>query len=175
MILETLSLLCLLAGLLLLIYLSIIDLKTFLLPNKYVAPFAIFGVLFHFLTDFHFLNVTEIIIGGMCGFGLLWSIRFMGNKYYGQDSLGLGDVKLLGAAGLWLGLEGVLFAMTLGAFAGLLHGLAYAAYRTITKKQPFSITKMVIPAGPGFAIGIILVGGWMYKSHVLSIFYDWFA
>jgi len=175
MIFETASLLCLLSGLGLLVLLSFIDLRTFLLPNIYVAPFAILGILFHFFTNFYFLNVTEILLGGIAGYGLLWIIRFTGNKYYGQDSLGLGDVKLLGAAGLWLGMEGVLFAMTLGAFAGLLHGLALATYRKATTDQPFSITRLVIPAGPGFAVGIILVAGWMYKGHVIALFYSWFA
>jgi len=174
MIFEALSLLCIALGLGLLTLLSIIDLKTFLLPNIYVAPFAVLGILFHFFTDFYFLGITEIILGGIAGYVLLWIIRFTGNKYYGQDSLGLGDVKLLGAAGLWLGVEGVLFAMTLGAFAGLLHGLVLATYRKATTDQPFSITRLVIPAGPGFAVGIILVAGWMYKGHVIGLFHDWF-
>lgn len=170
---ETLSLLCLLFGLGLLVLLSIIDLKTFLLPNIYVAPFAALGIAFHFLTDFYYLNITEIIVGGVAGYGILRLIRFAGNKYYGQDSLGLGDVKLLGAAGLWLGMEGVLFAMTLGAFVGLLHGIGYALYRKLTTDQPFSLTQLVIPAGPGFAVGIILVAAWMFQGYVLGLFYDW--
>lgn len=173
MIFEAFSLLCLMTGLGLLILLSVIDLKHFLLPNIYVAPFAILGFCFHFFTNFYFLGITEIILGGIAGYGLLWVIRFFGNKYYGQDSLGLGDVKLLGAAGLWLGVEGVLFAMTVGAFAGLLHGLVFAIYRKLKTKQAFTITKLVIPAGPGFAVGIIFVAGWMYKSHVIALFYGW--
>lgn len=174
MLFETLSLLCLVSAVSLLILLSIIDLRTFLLPNVYVFPFALLGIAFHFCTKFYFLNITEIIVGGIGGYSILWIIRFFGNRYYGQDSLGLGDVKLLGAAGLWLGLNGVLFAMTLGAFAGLLHGLGAALHKKLTTDQPFSVARMTIPAGPGFAAGIILVAGWMYKGHVLGLFYDWF-
>lgn len=172
--LDLLSILCLLAGTGLLITLSIIDFKTYLLPNIYVAPFAVLGVLFHAATSFYYLNPMEIISGGLSGYGILWTIRFFGNRYYGQDSLGLGDVKLLGAAGLWLGFEGVLFAMTAGAFAGLLHGLIYAVYKKVTTRDKFSLTRLMIPAGPGFAVGIVIMAGWMYYGHIMGVFYDWF-
>lgn len=169
---EIIAVLCLASALGLLILLSVIDLKTFLLPNMYVAPFAVLGVVFHAVTDFAYLSVAEMLIGGAAGYALLYAIRFCGNKYYGQDSLGLGDVKLLGASGLWLGIEGVLFAMTLGALAGLLHGLIYATYLKLIKKQSFNIRRLTIPAGPGFALGIIIVAGWMYQGFVLTLFYD---
>lgn len=169
---EIISIFLLLAGLGLLISLSIIDLKTFLLPNVLVAPFAILGFIFHIVLSFYYLSLTDVILGGITGFSILYVIRAGGNKYYGQDSLGLGDVKLLGAGGLWLGPQGVLFAMTLGAFAGLIHGLIYAVAKKIKTKEPFSIARLTIPAGPGFAVGIILVAGWMYKSLFISVFYD---
>lgn len=173
--LEILSIVILLAGLGLLIILSIIDLRTYLLPNVLVAPFALLGIAFHALNDFYYLDLWQVIIGGVVGYSVLWLIRLGGNKYYDQESLGLGDVKLLGAGGLWLGFEDVLFAMTVGAFAGLIHGVIYATYLTIKTKQPFSLTRLTIPAGPGFAIGIITVAGWMYKGLFISAFYTLFS
>ncbi len=171
---ELIALFCVLMALGLLALLSYIDLKTFLLPNIYVAPFALLGIAFHAFLDFNYLSFQEVIIGSIAGYAFPWLIRLAGNKYYGQESLGLGDVKLLAAGGLWLGLEGVLYAMTLGAIAGLIHGLVYASFLTILKNKPFSIRRLTIPAGPGFAIGIILVGGWLYKSFILSTIYDLF-
>ena len=170
--LEIIAIICLIAGIGLLILLSVIDLKTYLLPNIYVAPFALLGILFHFSTDFYYLDITQIFIGGIAGFTVLFIIRAAGNKYYGQDSLGLGDVKLFGAGGLWLGLEGVLFAMTLGAIVGLLHGLVYATIIKLKTKQPFSISRLTIPAGPGFAVGIMAVACWMFQDFAISSFYD---
>jgi leader peptidase (prepilin peptidase)/N-methyltransferase len=171
---EILALLCLITAIGLLILLAVIDFKTFLLPNIYVAPFALTGVAFHFFTDFYYLSPLQMIIGGGAGYGILYLIRAGGNKYYGQDSLGLGDVKLLGASGLWLGLDGVLFAMTIGAMAGLIHGIIFAIYKKVKTKQPFSIARLTIPAGPGFVIGILLVGAWMYQGFVIQFVYDFF-
>jgi prepilin signal peptidase PulO-like enzyme (type II secretory pathway) len=169
---ELAALLCIVIAVILLIILAYIDLKTYLLPNIFVAPFALLGIIFHIFTEFSYLTWEAVLIGGLGGYGLLWTIRFFGNKYYGQDSLGLGDVKLLGASGLWLGIEGVLFAMTLGAIAGLIHGLIYATHTKIKMQKPFNFRRLTIPAGPGFVIGILGVGGWIYKSFVLSIVYD---
>jgi len=168
---EILILLCLIVSAFLLILLVVADFKTYLLPNIYVFPFAILGIVFHFSTDFDMLSLSEVLIGGAFGYGILYAIRFAGNKYYGQDSLGLGDVKLLGAAGLWLGLEGVLIAMTAGAFFGLIHGLLFATLISVKNNAKFSITQLKIPAGPGFIAGIILSFIWLYHDFLLRLFY----
>jgi prepilin signal peptidase PulO-like enzyme (type II secretory pathway) len=151
----------------LLLVLSYIDLKTYLLPNIYVFPFAVSGILFHALTDFRVVDLSQVIWGGIAGYAILYLIRAAGNRYYGQDSLGLGDVKLMGAAGLWLGVEGMLFAMTLGAFFGLLHGLALATVTKIRTGGPFTVTRLTIPAGPGFCAGIIVVGYGVLDNFIL--------
>ena len=168
----TLATLCIIIAIILLTILTVIDFKTYLLPNIYVFPFAGLGVIFHILTQFYYLTLNEMIIGGAAGYAILWVIRFAGNKYYGQDSLGLGDVKLLGASGLWLGLDGVLFAMTLGAMVGLIHGICLALYKTISLKEPFSLTRLIIPAGPGFIVGILGIGAWMYQGFIIQAFYN---
>src|SRR5688572_14911939 len=126
--LDGIAVLCLFGAVALLIALSVIDLKVRLLPNELVAGFALLGVVFHLITQGYHLSVQDILTGALLGFGILYALRFAANWYYKQDALGLGDVKLMGAAGLWLGVDGVLFALTLGAFAGLIHGLVYGVY-----------------------------------------------
>lgn len=160
--LLSLGLLCLLA---------VIDLRERLLPNKYVFPFGALGIVFHLLTHFEILPVGTIVLGALTGYGSLWLIRFLANRHYGQDSLGLGDVKLMGAAGLWLGLDGVLFALTIGAFAGVLHGIGYALWCALRDQQRPSFHKLMIPAGPGFIVGIVLVGAWLFTPYLSEWFY----
>jgi leader peptidase (prepilin peptidase)/N-methyltransferase len=149
----------LIVALVLLGILAVIDFKTMYLPNKYVFPFAVLAVIFHTSLQFSVMDPLSMLIGGAFGYGILWSIRFFGNMYYKTDSLGLGDVKLLGAAGLWLGLSGVTIAMTLGAAAGLVHGLI-VAYVQSRKTGEFNVRRLKIPAGPGFIIGITIVIFW---------------
>ena len=173
--LPSIAILCLAAAVILLAILSLIDLRVRLLPNVYVLPFALTGIIFHAATQTAFLSVGDIAAGAATGFLLLYLLRAAANWYYQQDALGLGDVKLMGAAGIWLGLDGILFALTLGALAGVVHGLGYAAYTSIKHKTPFTLSRLEIPAGPGFAVGIVGVGVWLYGPFVLDFVHDIFA
>ncbi|MBN8520931.1 MAG: prepilin peptidase [Alphaproteobacteria bacterium] len=167
---------CLILAGLLLVILSVIDLRVRLLPNIYVLPFALLGVVFHLTTSFDLLSSPhDMVIGGITGFMILFLLRLAGNHYYGQDTLGLGDVKLMGAGGLWLGVEGILIALTLGAMAGVIHGLSYAIYSKAVRKAPLRLSHLSIPAGPGFALGIAGVGIWYFHPIVIRVFHDVFS
>lgn len=138
-----------------LIILIVIDFRERLLPNKYVFPFAALGLFFHALTQFSLLSIEMVFFGGLFGYGLLWVIRAVGSWYYKQEALGLGDVKLMGAAGLWLGAEYLMLAMVIGASLSIVHGVIYA----VAKKQ--SLRRLQIPAGPGLIGGILVMICWM--------------
>lgn len=155
---------CLMAATGLLIALSVIDLRVRLLPNVLVLPFALLGVVFHILTGWQFLDYTEMLLGGLAGFGILYAIRAVANHLYKMDALGLGDVKLMGAAGLWLGPEMVMMALSVGAFAGLLHGVAVALWMAHKTKSKPQFARLQIPAGPGFAVGIVVTAVYMFSD-----------
>lgn len=148
----------------LLLSLSYVDLKIRILPNEMVLGFLVCGVIFHLTTLFRFLPPEQAILGACAGFVLLYLIRTLANRYYGQDALGLGDVKLITAGGFWLGIEGIFLALTLGATAGLLHGIAGAFVKSKRVKQPLALKGLEVPAGPGFAAGIVVTGLWQFRD-----------
>ena len=166
--LMTLSLLCLFSAVLVLIILAIIDFQTRLLPNIWVGLFAVLGIIFHTISREAVLSWEGALLGALGGFGLLYTIRLIANAHYKQDSLGLGDVKLLGAAGIWLGFQPVMIAMSVGAFAGLGHGLIYAIYLARKKQETLSLRLLKIPAGPGFVFGILVSGSMVYADHIMQ-------
>ena len=150
-----------------LVQLSRIDLRIGLLPNKLVLTFLILGVLFHLITGFAILTPIEMALGVLAGGGFLYGVRAVAKMFYTEDPLGLGDVKLLGAAGVWLGPYSVLVAIVIGALAGIAHGLliAFLIFRQ-TKTWP-RMNKLSLPAGPGFAAGILITGAlkfWPYRD-----------
>lgn len=169
---EIIPLLCLVVAAALLIVLSIIDLKILILPDELNLALGITGVVFHLSTGQDLLPLQDMFLGAALGAGMLYVIRFFANRAYGKDTLGLGDVKLLGAAGLWLGPEMILIAITLGALAGLIHGLCYAAWLSATTKAKFTIHDLAIPAGPGFAVGIVLAATYMFTPFVSGVLHD---
>lgn len=138
-----------------------------LLPNKYVFAFGGLGFVFHTITIFTILDPLNMLFGFIFGFGLLWVVRFLGSLYYKQEALGYGDVKLLGAAGLWLGGAHVIMAITVGAAVTLLHGLIIALLN-YKKTGDFSIRRLKIPAGPGFVVGIGLVMIWTILPELIK-------
>lgn len=153
--LEILAALCLVAAIILLIALSYIDLKEHLLPNELVLGLACCGFVFHLCTMFAYSDMIDMGLGAIIGGGMLYVIREGANYFYEEDTLGLGDVKLLAAGGMWLGPENILIAAAVGAFAGFLHGLGVAVYTVSKAKVPMQLSKLAIPAGPGFAVGLI--------------------
>ncbi len=146
--------------------LSIIDLRTLLLPNKLVAAFAALGIAFHLSLYGLELNWLSMGLGALMGGGLLLLIRTVGNYFYQDDSLGLGDVKLMAAAGLWLGDDVILVALVFGAFAGVLHGLSLMAHAKITAQKTQILKDFSLPAGPGFIIGIVIAGFFKFKDVI---------
>lgn len=154
--LDIISILCLPIGAGLLIALIIIDLRTLLLPNILVLSLAIAGFIFHAAALFYYMPVSDMAIGAFIGGGVLYLIRAGGNAFYKTDTLGLGDVKLMAAGGLWLGPYFILIALLAGAVAGLVHGLILIAQQWAKTRAVESLSRFSLPAGPGFAAGLFI-------------------
>jgi leader peptidase (prepilin peptidase) / N-methyltransferase len=161
-----LPLLCMAVAGVLLIILTLIDLRHFLLPDKYVFSFALCGLMFHASTGMILMSGTDMVLGALVGGGMLLAVRAVGNMYYKQESLGLGDVKLLAAAGLWLGPVSTTLAITVGAAAGLIHGIGIALGRKIRHGGPISMSRLILPAGPGFIVGIVTIFIYDYYNFI---------
>lgn len=129
-----------------------------LLPNVYVGAFFICGIAFHILLGFAFGDLQNLVYGALAGFGLLWCIRAVANRAYGFDTLGLGDVKLMGASGFWLGLDFIFIALCVGAFAGLVHGYIHGLVLQKRTGEKVDFSRLSIPAGPGFIVGLVFAG-----------------
>lgn len=158
-----------LSALILLIALSWIDLKEGILPNVLVFLFLLTGVTFHLTTPSLYLDWADIGLGLLTGGGVLLFIRTGANWLYKDDTLGLGDVKLMGAAGVWLGVHFVLLALIMGAIAGLLHGLTCAIISRVKTKNWPDMKTLSIPAGPGFALGIVMAGVMLFTDFPADV------
>jgi leader peptidase (prepilin peptidase) / N-methyltransferase len=152
------ALACLAGAVALLYALSVRDLKTRLLPDEMVLGFATLGFVFHLTTLAQFVSIPNIALGGIAGFSILYVMRFAANRFFGEYTLGLGDVKLMGAAGIWLGPDALMLAMAAGASIALLHGIVYGVWSARRTGARVDFSNFKVPAGPGFAAGIIIAG-----------------
>jgi leader peptidase (prepilin peptidase)/N-methyltransferase len=84
-----------------LVSLAAIDLAVFRLPDILTLPLLAGGLLVAFLLPDR--PVLDHLIGAAAGWGGLVALGWAYHRWRGVDGIGLGDAKLLGAAGAWLG------------------------------------------------------------------------
>ena len=97
-------------------FITVADIRHRLIPDMWLWPLFLSG-LYVFGNDPE--HITAAILGYAIGFALLWAMH-----RYKRDALGYGDVKLLAAAGLWLGVNGLSLAVVYACAAGIAYGLA---------------------------------------------------
>jgi len=126
-----------------LIPIAIIDFEHRIIPNRITAPAAIVAILIGLLLDQDFV-VEQLIAGAAAGgFFLLAAIAY-------PRGMGMGDVKLAGMMGLYLG-RAVGCAILVGLVAGVVVGgviMSRVGVREGRKQQ--------VPFGPFLALGGIV-------------------
>jgi leader peptidase (prepilin peptidase)/N-methyltransferase len=126
-----------------LIPIAIIDFETRIIPNKITAPAAVLAILIGVVLDTDFV-VEQLIAGAAAGgFFLLAAIAY-------PRGMGMGDVKLAGVLGLYLG-RGVGLAVLIGLVAGVVVGAIIIA--RVGAKQG---RKTQVPFGPFLALGGVI-------------------
>lgn len=116
-----------------LLALALIDRRHFLLPDALTLPLIAAGLAIAAWTG-GTAALAAAAMGAMLGYGLLAGTALAYRRLRGREGLGLGDAKLLAAAGAWVGWTGlgaVLLAASAAALAiaalGWRRGMARAA------------------------------------------------
>lgn len=123
-----------------------LDARHFWLPDRLSLAFALVGLAIALLGFPP--TLTDRLVGGVAGFGLLWLIGYGYRRLRGREGLGGGDPKLLGAIGLWLGWQALPLVLLLASFAGLVSAAVMALRgRAITSDRHFPLgTLMAVAA-----------------------------
>lgn len=100
------------------------DLRHFLLPNVLTALLLVAGLGFTALLDRGYF--TDRLIGIVAGFASFEAVRLGYRRLRGRDGLGAGDVKLMAAAGAWVGWQGLPSVVLIGTLTALAVTLAAA-------------------------------------------------
>jgi leader peptidase (prepilin peptidase) / N-methyltransferase len=126
-----------------LIPIALIDFEHRIIPNRITGPAAVVAIVIGIVLDMDF--VAEQLIAGAAagGFFLLAAIAY-------PRGMGMGDVKLAGVMGLYLG-RGVGLAVLVGLVAGVIVGAAIIA-RVGAKEG----RKTAVPFGPFLALGGVI-------------------
>ena len=135
-----------------LIALSVIDLRTQLLPDSITLPLLWLGLLLSLARVF--ATPAASIVGAAAGYLSLWSIYHLFRLVTGKEGMGYGDFKLLAALGAWFGWQALAPVILLSSVGGALIGILLIVFRGHDRQVP-------IPFGPYLAIAgwLMLIGG----------------
>ncbi|MDF0541541.1 A24 family peptidase [Sphingobium sp. H39-3-25] len=102
----------------LLLTLAVLDWRHFWLPDALTMPLAFLGfTIGMWATD---VMLMDRVIGAAVGYGALLAISFGYRAWRGREGLGLGDAKLLGALGAWMGWQALPFILLVASFTALI-------------------------------------------------------
>ena len=128
----------------------IIDYKYQIIPNRLNLTIFEVGLIFAFLYGLSSVAITiNMLLGMFAGAGIFLLITLVGGMFYGKEAMGFGDVKLMGALGLFFGLSNIII-ITLVSF---LIGAVLSVILLLTKIKK---SDEYIPFGPFIVIATFI-------------------
>ncbi len=128
-----------------------IDLKHFIIPNEISFSMMALGFIKSFDPNLHslFPNYINSLIGGLFGYGIIWSIIFFYKQIRKKDGMGLGDAKLFAVVGFWFGWIAIPFVVFLSSIIALI-----SVVPSLLKNSKNLSSQ--IPFGPYIIIGTLV-------------------
>lgn len=128
----------------------IIDYKSQIIPNRLNLTIFEVGIIFAFLYGLSDVAITiNMLLGMIVGGGIFLFITLIGGLFYGKEAMGFGDVKLMGALGLFFGFSNIII-ITLVSF---LIGAILSIILLVTKMKK---SDEYIPFGPFIVIAAFI-------------------
>lgn len=133
------------------ILLTFVDLEFMIIPDTSIIIIIASGIIYSIINDSFIINLITSIVA----FSVLFVVRKLS-----RNGLGFGDVKLFGAAGLFLGPIGSVIAMLIAS----LSGVAFVMLPLLMKKINM---KTKVPFGPFLGWGIYTTV--LFKPLIIKI------
>ncbi len=138
----------------LLLTLAILDWRHFWLPDALTLPLAFLGFTLGIWAND--VQLVDRIIGAALGYGALLLLSISYRAIRKREGLGLGDAKLLGALGAWMGWQALPFILLIASVLGLIVMLLTGRATGRTARVPLG-TFLALAALPGWMIATNLI------------------
>ena len=149
---------------------TFVDLEHMIIPDRVSLGGIVLGLVFSSLVPaLHaqpdgYGGFLSAFLGAAVGVGILWFVAVLGKLIFRKDAMGMGDVKLMGAIGAFLGWPSVLFTLLVSSFLGAGVGLTLVA----TGKKEMQSR---IPYGPYIALAALI---WLlWGPSIWNAYLDW--
>lgn len=141
-----------------LLCLAMIDQRTGYLPDIMTLPLIPAGLAVTYSLDPELL--MGHLAGALAGFAAFYAIAALYHRFRGRDGLGLGDAKLIAAAGAWVGWEGLPSVVLWACFT------AFVMILTVRALGHQFTLKSSIAFGPYLCFGFWIV--WLHGPFTLT-------
>ena len=128
----------------------VIDYRLQIIPNRLNLTMFELGLVFAFLYGISNVAITiDMLLGMVAGGGIFLLITLIGGALYGKEAMGLGDVKLMGALGLYFGLSNIIIITLMSFLIGAVLSIGLLATK-VKKSDEY------IPFGPFIVISTFI-------------------
>ena len=128
----------------------IIDYKLQIIPNRLNLTIFEVGMIFAFIYGLSNVAITiNMLLGMLAGGGIFLLITLIGGLFYGKEAMGFGDVKLMGALGLFFGFSNIIIITLLSFLIGAILSIILLISK-IKKSSEY------IPFGPFIVIATFI-------------------
>lgn len=97
---------------------ALTDAREYIIPDEFTYGGLVLGLLFSATGGL--AGVGQALFGAAVGFGILWLVGLVGTWIFKEEAMGGGDIKMMAMVGAFVGWQGVLLTIFLGALAGTL-------------------------------------------------------
>jgi leader peptidase (prepilin peptidase)/N-methyltransferase len=141
---------------------ALTDAREYIIPDEFSLGGLVIGILFSLAGGF--AGVSTALLGAAVGFGVLWLVGVAGTKMFKEEAMGGGDIKMMAMVGAFVGWQGVLLTIFLGALLGT---LVFVPLSVVGKKKlvPFGVF-LSLGAAATWLAGPALIA-W-YKAFVFQ-------
>lgn len=128
----------------------VIDYKLQIIPNRLNMTMFEIGIILMFLAGIFNANIAiDMFLGMLTGAGIFLLITLIGGLIAGKEAMGFGDVKLMGALGIYFGFSNIIMITLMSFLIGAVLSIILLA--TKIKK-----TDEYIPFGPFIVIATFI-------------------
>lgn len=130
------------------------DAREYIIPDEFTWGGLVIGLILSLLVG-GLSGLGMALLGAAVGFAVLWLVGIAGTWLFKEEAMGGGDIKMMAMVGAFVGWQGVLLTIFLGAFIGSLIflPLLLAGHK---KLVPFGIF-LSIGAATTYVLGPTLV------------------
>ncbi len=114
---------------------AVTDAKHYLIPDEYTWGGLVVGLALAWRGGLD--GFLEALLGAVVGFALLYGVAWAGEKAFGREAMGGGDIKMMAMVGAFVGWKGVLLTIFGGALIGTLVWVPISLWKK--KLVPFGV------------------------------------